>query len=145
MQYIWIYVNMASVSVYRSYAKCVLGTKTLTLPTQDNRWLSAPPTELCNYHDNHSQQKRDSAGKDKLRTRHLPVKASTKHCCLPKSLCQNSPLPTPLVLSPRPDPPTNCWGSPWAIQLYRPRWQPPYFFGHRSGLETGCALRQAKT
>ena len=32
----WIYENMASVSVYRSYAKCVLGTKTLTLPTQDN-------------------------------------------------------------------------------------------------------------
>ena len=26
---------MASVSVYRSYAKSVLGTKTLTLPTQD--------------------------------------------------------------------------------------------------------------
>ena len=40
---------MASVSVYRSYAKCVLGTKTLILPTQDNGWLSAPPTELCNY------------------------------------------------------------------------------------------------
>ena len=32
----WIYENMASVSVYRPYAKCVLGTKTLTLPTQDN-------------------------------------------------------------------------------------------------------------
>ena len=31
-----IYVNMASVSVYRSYAKCALGAKTLTLPTQDN-------------------------------------------------------------------------------------------------------------
>ena len=40
---------MASVSVYRSYAKCVLGTKTLILPTQDNGWLSVPPTELCNY------------------------------------------------------------------------------------------------
>ena len=34
----WIY--MASVSVYRSYAKCVLGT---------------------NYHDNHSQQRPDSS------------------------------------------------------------------------------------
>ena len=32
----WIYENMASGSVYRSYAKCVLGTKTLTLPNQDN-------------------------------------------------------------------------------------------------------------
>ena len=40
---------MASVGVYRSYAKCVLGTKTLILPTQDNGWLSVPPTELCNY------------------------------------------------------------------------------------------------
>ena len=42
---------MASVSVYGSYAKCVLGTKTLTLPTQDNGSLCAPPTELCNYRD----------------------------------------------------------------------------------------------
>ena len=58
----WIYENMASVGVYRSYAKCVLGTKTLTLPTQDNEWLSAPPTELCNYHDNNSQQRPDLAG-----------------------------------------------------------------------------------
>ena len=59
----WIYENiMASLSVYRSYAKCVLGSKTLTLPAQDNGWLSAPPTELCTYHDNHSQQRPDSAG-----------------------------------------------------------------------------------
>ena len=39
-------VNMASVSFYRSYAKCVLDTKTLTLATQDNGWLSPPPNEL---------------------------------------------------------------------------------------------------
>ena len=33
----WIYENMASVSVReRSYAKYVLGTETLNLPTQDN-------------------------------------------------------------------------------------------------------------
>ena len=32
---------MASVSVYRSYAKYVRGTKTLTLPTQDTGWLSS--------------------------------------------------------------------------------------------------------
>ena len=51
----WIYVNMASVSVYRSYAKCVLGTKTLILPTQDNGWLSVPPTELCNYQQQQQQ------------------------------------------------------------------------------------------
>ena len=44
-----IYVNMASVSVYRSYTKCVLRTKTLIFPTQDNGWLSVPATELCNY------------------------------------------------------------------------------------------------
>ena len=58
----WIYVNMASVSVYRSYSKYVLGTKTLTLPTQENGLLFAPPSELCNYQDNHSQQRPDSAG-----------------------------------------------------------------------------------
>ena len=39
-------VNMASESVYSSYAKSVLDTKTLTLATQDNGWLSAPPNEL---------------------------------------------------------------------------------------------------
>ena len=53
---------MAAVSVNRSYAKCVLGTKTLTLPTKDNEYLSAPSTEICNYHDNYSQQSPDSAG-----------------------------------------------------------------------------------
>ena len=58
---VWIYVNMASVSVYRSSAKYVLGTKTFTLPTHDTGWMSAPPTELCDYHDNHSQQGPDSA------------------------------------------------------------------------------------
>ena len=58
---VWIYVNMASVSVYRSSAKYVLGTKTLSLPTHDTGWMSAPPTELCDYHDNHSQQRPDSA------------------------------------------------------------------------------------
>ena len=71
-------------------------------------WLSAPPPELCNYHDNHSQQRRDSAGYGKLIPRYSPVKASTEHCCLLKGLCQNSPLPTPLVLTPGPDPPTHC-------------------------------------
>ena len=58
----WIYVNMASVSVYRSYSKCVPDTKTLILPTQENGLLFAPSSELCNYHDNHSQQRPDSAG-----------------------------------------------------------------------------------
>ena len=58
----WIYVNMAAVNVYRSSAKYVLGTNTLTLPTQENGWLSAPSTDLCNYHDNYSQQNPDSAG-----------------------------------------------------------------------------------
>ena len=46
---------MASMGVYRSYAKCVLGTKTLILPTQDNGWLSVPPTELCNYQQQQQQ------------------------------------------------------------------------------------------
>ena len=58
----WIYVNMASVSVYGSYTQCVLGTKTLTLPAQFSGWLSVPFTELCICHDNHSQQTPDSAG-----------------------------------------------------------------------------------
>ena len=31
-----------------------------------------------------------------IRTRYLPVKASTEHCCLLEGLCQNSPLPSPL-------------------------------------------------
>ena len=95
-------------------------------PTQDNGWLSALPTELCNYHHNHSQQRPHSAGCGKLRTRYLPFKASTEHCRLLKGLCQNSPLPTPLVLTPRPDPPTHFYGSPSAIQLYRPRLQAPW-------------------
>ena len=47
---------MASVSVYRSYAKCVLCTKTLILPTQDNEWLSVPPTEFYNYQQQQQQQ-----------------------------------------------------------------------------------------
>ena len=47
---------MASVSVYSSYAKCVLRTKTLIFPTQDNGWLSVPATELCNYHHQQQQQ-----------------------------------------------------------------------------------------
>ena len=46
---------MAAVSVYRSCAKCVLGSKTLILPTQDNGWLSVPPTELCNYQQQQQQ------------------------------------------------------------------------------------------
>ena len=97
----WTYVNMGLVSVYRSYTKCVLGTKTLTLPTQDNGWLYAPSTELCNYHDNHSQQRPDSAQwLGQVRTTYVPVKASTEHCCLVKGLCQNSPLPTPLFFPP---------------------------------------------
>ena len=40
---------MASVSVYRCYAKCVFDIQILILPTQENGWLSVPPTELCNY------------------------------------------------------------------------------------------------
>ena len=50
---------MASVSVYRSYAKCVLSTKTLILPTQDNGWLSLPATELRNYHQQQQQQQQN--------------------------------------------------------------------------------------
>ena len=47
---------MASASVYRSYSKCVLRTKTLILPTQDNGWLSVPPNELRNYQQQQQQQ-----------------------------------------------------------------------------------------
>ena len=50
---------MASVSVHRSYAKCVLGTKTLILPTQGNGWLSAPPTKVCNYQQQQQQQQQN--------------------------------------------------------------------------------------
>ena len=54
---------MASVSVYRSYAKCVLDIKTLILPTQDNGWLSVPPNELCNYQQ---QPGADTGGVDRV-------------------------------------------------------------------------------
>ena len=64
--------------------------------------LSALPTELCNYHDNYSQQRPDSADEGKEGTMYLPVKASSRRCCLLKGLCQNSPLPTPLVSLPPP-------------------------------------------
>ena len=46
-------------SFYRSYIKCVLGTKTLILPTQGNEWLSAPPTKLCNYQQQQQQQQQN--------------------------------------------------------------------------------------
>ena len=65
--------------------------------------LSAPPTELCNYHDNYSQQRPDSADWGKEGTMYLPVKASSRCCCLLKGLCQNSPLPTPLVFPSLPE------------------------------------------
>ena len=48
---------MASVSVYRSTAKNVFGTKNFTLPSQDTGYLSAPSPELYNYHDNYCQQR----------------------------------------------------------------------------------------
>ena len=54
---------MASVSVYRSYSKCVLSAKTLILPTQDNGWLSVPPTELCNYQQQQQQQQQNFINK----------------------------------------------------------------------------------
>ena len=57
--YIWL--NLCKHG-FNENAKCVLGTKTLSHPTQDNGWLPAPPTELCNYHDNHSEERPDSAG-----------------------------------------------------------------------------------
>ena len=47
---------MASVSVHKSYAKCVLGTKTLILLTQDNGGLSVSATELCNYQQQQQQK-----------------------------------------------------------------------------------------
>ena len=87
----WIYENTASVSVYGSHAKSLLGTKTLTLPTQNNGWLSASPIEPCNYHDNHSQQRPDSAG-----------------CTCQSKPLLNTAAPTLLVLTPRPDPLTHC-------------------------------------
>ena len=64
---------MASVSVYRSYAKCVLDTKTLILPTQDNGWLSAPPTELCNYQKQQQQQQNFNNKKINLQKYYLQL------------------------------------------------------------------------
>ena len=107
--------------------------------------LSCGPVDSIEFkivHYYYSQQRPDSAGQGKVRSRHFPVKASSKHCCLLKGLCQNRPLPTPLVLPPRSDPPTHCQGSPWAIQLCGPRRQAPHFSGHRTGLEPGCTRHQ---
>ena len=126
---------MASVSVYRSNAMYALGTKTLTLPNQDGGWKSAPPTQLCNYHDNHCQQRPDWAGSGKVQTRCLPVKASSEHCWGCVKIAPSLPY---LFFPSRPDPLT------WAIQLYRPRRQASYVFGHRTGLEPGCARCKAK-
>ena len=88
---------MASVSVYRSNAMYALGTKTLTVPNQDPGWKSAPPTQLCNYHHNHWQQRPDWACLGKVQTRCLPVKASSDHCwgCI-----KVASLPTLIVLPP---------------------------------------------
>ena len=133
---------MASANVYKSSAKYVLGTKTLTLDPRHLMTLWASPlppfpTELYFYLDNHSQQRLDSGGQGKVRTRYLPVKASSEHCCLLKGLCQNSPfLPHQFFLPCLIYPLTV---SHWTIQLYRPRPQASYFFGHRTGLEPGCA------
>ena len=131
---------MASVSVYSSSAKYVLGTKNFTLPTQDTGYLSAPPPQLCNYHDNCCQQRPDSVSSGKVRTMYLPVKAFSKHCSLLKGLCQNSPLSTPLVLPPRLGPPTlSVRAVRGLICLCRPRCQAPYIFGDRTGLKLGEA------
>ena len=51
---------MASVRVHRSSAKCVLGTKTLILPTQDNGWLSVPATDLYSYPQQQQQQQQQN-------------------------------------------------------------------------------------
>ena len=93
---------MASVSVYRSNAMYALGTKTLTLPNQDPGWKSAPPTQLCNYHHNHCQQRPDWSCLGKVQTRCLPVKASSDHCwgCVKVAL-----LPTLIVL------PLQAWST----------------------------------
>ena len=63
---------MASVSVYRCYAKCVLDTKTLILPTQDNGWLSVPPTELCTYQQQQQQQQQSFINKQINLTKYWP-------------------------------------------------------------------------
>ena len=88
-------------SVYRSYAKCVFGTKTLTLPTQDNGWLSAPPTELCNYHDNHSKQRPDSAGEGKLRTKVLTSQSLYWTLLLTEGVVSKQPPPYPTRFDPQ--------------------------------------------
>ena len=93
---------MASVSVDRSNAMYALGTKTLTLPNQDPGWKSAPPTQLCNYHHNHCQERPDWACLGKVQTRCLPVKASSDHCW---GCVKVVPLPTLIVL------PLQAWST----------------------------------
>ena len=143
----WIYVNKASVSVYRSCAKYVLewyqefDLPPPPPPTQDNGWLSEPPTKLCNDHDNHSQQRPDSAGWGKVRTRYLPVKPCTEHCFLLKGLCQNNPLPTPLVLPPQAWSTNPLLGQSLGYPAVPTKMPSPLLFGYSTGLEQGCAHR----
>ena len=99
-------------------------------PTQDNGWLSEPPTELCNDLDNHSQQRPDSAGWGKVRTRYLPVKPCTEHCFLLKGLCQNNPLPTPLVLPPQAWSTNPLLGQSLGYPAVPTKMPSPLLFGH---------------
>ena len=66
-----------------------------------------------------------------LRPRYSPVKASTEHCCLLKGLCQNSPLPTPLVLTPGPDHPPTVRAVPGLSSCTDLDVKPPTFLDNR--------------
>ena len=57
-------------------------------------------------------------------------------------LCQESLLLTPLVLILRPYPFTHCWGSTWAILLYRSKRTAPLLFWTPHW--PGARLRPAK-
>ena len=78
---------MASVSVYRNSAKYQEFH-----PAHQGHWVTACASPLV------TQQKPDSAGSGKLniRCQSKPLVNTTLY----KGMCQNSPLPTPLVLPP---------------------------------------------
>ena len=108
----WNYENMALVSVYRSdpnrsYAKCVVGIKTLTWPSPPRKMDGCPRLPLSSaiimiiiLSNGLIQLARENYEKGSCQSKPL---LNTDGRVVSKQ-----PPPTPLVLTPWPDPPTHC-------------------------------------
>ena len=140
----WIYETIASLSVYRSYAKCVLGTKTLTFPTQDNGWLSRLPQS-------------SAIVLIIILSRGLiqPARANKKKVFFSRGLFRTLLVTEGVVSKQSPSYPPSFDPQAWSThpQLRQTLGYPavptktasPLQFGHRTGLEPGCARYKAKT